>query len=109
MRYVDITLCRAKVFPFIHAYLSETEAAPNYEEEVLGMGQLEKVLTLVRQDEYYPRFADKAAYFLCGLAGAQYFSNGNKRLSDRNRWGVPDFASLKERVTEMFAYLYRAP
>lgn len=80
MRYVTLAICRAHVFPYIHKHLSKTEAAPEYENELQGMAQLEKVLTFVSDDAYYPTFAEKAAYLLCGLAGAQYFSNGNKRL-----------------------------
>ena len=79
MHYVDISLCRETIFPFIHEYLSEHESAPAYGEEERGMGELEKVLTFVRDDEFYPTFAEKAAYLICGLAGSQYFSNGNKR------------------------------
>lgn len=80
MEYVTLAICRAHVFPYIHKYLSRTEAAPDYENELRGMLELEKVLTFVHDDRYYPTFAGKAAYLLCGLAGAQYFSNGNKRL-----------------------------
>lgn len=80
MRYVSVEDCRRLVFPYIHRYLSAGEAAPDYEKEVSGMQELNKVLTLVKDDTYYRTFAEKAAYLVCGLAGAQYFSNGNKRL-----------------------------
>ena len=79
MQYVTLELCRAIVFPFIHARLTDAEAAPAYAYEEAGMQQLLKVLELVREDTYYPTFQEKAAYLFCGLAGAQYFSNGNKR------------------------------
>lgn len=35
----------------------------------------------MQNDLYYPAFADKCAYLICSIAGAQYFSNGNKRLA----------------------------
>ncbi len=68
-------------FGFIHDRLTEIEPAPDYEKEKTGMEQLEKVLTLVRSDEYYPTFWDKAAYLITSIAASQYFSNGNKRLA----------------------------
>lgn len=81
MRYVELENCKKVAFPYIHQHLSEDEPAPAYQEESTGLAELEKVLTLVRNDRYYPTFADKAAYLFCGIAGSQYFSNGNKRLS----------------------------
>lgn len=80
MRYITDAMCRELVFPFIHKYLSSAEAAPTYEFEAEGMEELEKVLSFIQDDRYYPTFAHKCAYLLCGCAAAQYFSNGNKRL-----------------------------
>lgn len=80
MRYVTIDKCREQVFPFIQEHLTKTEAAPDYEHETNGMEELEKVLSFVQDDTYYPSLAEKASYMLCSIAGAQYFSNGNKRM-----------------------------
>ncbi|MEX0636734.1 MAG: hypothetical protein WD135_08195 [Ferruginibacter sp.] len=80
MEYTTLDHCIDRVFPFIHAHLSEHEPAPEYEFINSGMGQLEKVLQLVQSDVYYPTFSDKCAYLLCSIAGSQYFPNGNKRL-----------------------------
>ncbi len=81
MLYVTLELCRKEVFPFIHQELTDAESAADYEYESEDMAELEKVLIFVRHDAYYPTFADKAAYLICSIAGSQYFSNGNKRLS----------------------------
>jgi len=80
MRYVTLDQCREQVFPFIQEHLTKTEAAPDYEHETSGMEELEKVLSFVQNDTYYPSLAEKASYILCSIAGAQYFSNGNKRM-----------------------------
>jgi prophage maintenance system killer protein len=81
MEYLDLQTCVEEVFPFIHALLTKKEPAPVYAREQNGMQELEKVLTFVRDDCFYPSFTDKAAYMICSIAGSQYFSNGNKRLS----------------------------
>jgi prophage maintenance system killer protein len=81
MRFVDLPRCVSVVFPFIHAHLSAHEPAPPYDEETEGLKALDTVLTLAREDRYYPTFAAKAAYLFCALAGAQHFTNGNKRLA----------------------------
>lgn len=80
MRYVSIEDCQRIVFPYIHRFLSTGEAAPDYEREESAMLELTKVLALVQDDTYYPSIVEKAAYLISGLAGSQYFSNGNKRL-----------------------------
>lgn len=80
MRYLDREFCRNVVFPFIHRNLTEHEPAPMYEQEQRGMNELEKVLTFMRDDQFYPAPEEKAAYLMCSIAGSQYFSNGNKRL-----------------------------
>lgn len=81
MEYIDLQTCVKEVFPFIHALLTREAPAPTYTDERNGMQELEKVLTFVRDDRFYPSFAEKAAYMICSVAGSQYFSNGNKRLS----------------------------
>lgn len=80
IRYLTIEDCKREVFTFIQAELTADEQAADYEHEP-GMAELQKVLTLMQADEYYPTFEQKAAYLLCSIAGSQYFSNGNKRLS----------------------------
>lgn len=80
MRYVGLDDCKKFAFPYIHRHLSAGEPAPAYEEEGAGLRELEKVLTLVRDDRFYRTLAEKASYLFCGIAGAQYFANGNKRL-----------------------------
>jgi len=79
--YCDIDICRRDIFPFIHRELTVEESAADYEFELNGMFELEKVLNFVREDGYYPTFQEKASYLICSIAGSQYFSNGNKRLS----------------------------
>lgn len=80
MNYLTLSDCRELVFPFIYEQLSEAEPTAAYEEIKEGMEQLEKVLTLVQHDSYYPTFADKCSYIFCSIVGSQYFPNGNKRL-----------------------------
>lgn len=69
------------IFQFIQDVLTEDEPAPQYADESTGVAELQKVLEFVQNDLYYPDFADKCAYLICSIAGAQYFSNGNKRLA----------------------------
>lgn len=80
MRSLDLEHCRRVVFPFIHRNLTAHEPAPLYEKEQRGMSELGKVLAFMRDRQFYPTAADKAAYLMCSIAGSQYFSNGNKRL-----------------------------
>ncbi len=80
MKYLSLQYCFENIFPFIHAFLTRDEAAPSYQNEEIGMKELNKILTFVQNDEYYPDFYYKAAYLVCSIAGAQHFSNGNKRL-----------------------------
>lgn len=81
IRYFGLRACKEYGFPYIYARLTTTEQAPNYEDEANGIAELEKVLSFVQNDLYYPTFAEKCAYLICSIAGSQYFSNGNKRLS----------------------------
>lgn len=80
MLYLTLDDCRRVVFTYIYSNLTAAEPAPNYEIEREGLAQLDKVLTLVRES-YYPTPYDKAVYIVSGIAGSQYFSNGNKRLA----------------------------
>ncbi len=81
MRFISTLDCIRLGFPYIHASLTLNEPAPKYEEDASGMGELEKVLSFIRSEEYYPTFEDKAAYLIASIAGSQYFQNGNKRLA----------------------------
>lgn len=81
IRYLTTEDCRMECFLYIWAELTADEQAPVYDQEPNGMAELEKVLTFVQADDYYPTFEEKAAYLLCSISGSQYFSNGNKRLS----------------------------
>jgi death-on-curing family protein len=81
IRYFDITACVQFGFPFILDELTQSEPAPDYLSETNGMKELGKVLAFVQSDEYYSSFSEKSAYLICSIAGSQYFSNGNKRLS----------------------------
>ena len=69
------------IFQFIQDVLTENEPAPQYQEESSGVAELMKVLEFMQNDLYYPTFAEKCAYLICSIAGAQYFSNGNNRLA----------------------------
>ncbi len=81
VRYFGINACKLYGFPYIYSELTESENAPDYESEPEGIAELEKVLEFVKNDSYYPNFSEKSAYIICSIAGSQYFSNGNKRLS----------------------------
>lgn len=81
IQYFGIEACKKYGFPYIYAKLTVSETAPDYKAEHDGMADLEKVLSLMRHDGYYPSFYDKAAYLITSIAGSQYFSNGNKRLA----------------------------
>jgi prophage maintenance system killer protein len=81
IRYFGLHACKEYGFPYIYARLTTAEQAPNYEDEASGIAELGKVLSFVQNDMYYPTFEEKCAYLICSIAGSQYFSNGNKRLS----------------------------
>src|SRR3989338_5329078 len=81
VRYFGIEACKMYGFPYIYSKLTDAEQAPDYEFELNGIAELEKVLEFVRNDSYYSSFEEKCAYLICSIAGSQYFSNGNKRLS----------------------------
>ncbi len=81
VKYFSIDECKQIVFPYIYVELTATEQAPQYEHEANGMAELGKVLEFVQNDVYYPSFDEKSSYLICSIAGSQYFSNGNKRLS----------------------------
>lgn len=80
MQYLEIEDCYAG-FAFIKKALTSFEPAPDYKSDQEGMAELKKVLYFVQQDEYYPTFVEKTAYIIYGIAGSQYFQNGNKRLA----------------------------
>jgi len=52
---------------------------PDYRHE--DDGSLNKCLDLVKNDDYYPGFLDKAAYLFVAIIKNHFFSNGNKRLA----------------------------
>ena len=52
---------------------------PDYSRE--DDGSLSKCLELVKNDDYYPGFFDKAAYLFASIIENHFFSNGNKRLA----------------------------
>ncbi len=81
IKYFGIGACIQFGFPYIYKELTAAEQAPDYESEATGIAELEKVLEFVKNDTYYPTFEEKSAYLMCSIAGSQYFSNGNKRLS----------------------------
>lgn len=51
---------------------------PDYRKE--NSQSLEKVLTLVQNDSYYPTVVGKAAYLFVSIIEGHIYSNGNKRL-----------------------------
>lgn len=81
IQYVTLEMCVRELFPYIHRKLAEEESAADYQSETNGMAELQKVLDLVQYNEYYATLEEKAPYLICSIAGSQYFSNGNKRLS----------------------------
>ena len=46
-----------------------------------GMGRLDSILTLVRDDDYYPEFVDKLTYLVYSVNKGHCFADGNKRTS----------------------------
>jgi prophage maintenance system killer protein len=105
------------VFRFIQDVLTEDEPAPQYAAESTGMAELTKVLEFVQNDSYYPAFPDKCAYLICSIAGAQYFSNGNKRLAvftlmqflllnDTEVWSADDdaFGALMHQIFPLYTW-----
>ncbi len=44
-----------------------------------GRGQLDSILFLVREDDYYPTFVDKLAYLVFSVNKGHCFTDGNKR------------------------------
>lgn len=45
------------------------------------MNSLKTVLELIKNDNYYPSFVEKAAYLFCSISQKHAFDNGNKRLA----------------------------
>lgn len=68
------------ILPVIDKLIPSDELFPSYVEELNAVNQLRKVL-LLAQEDYYETIHQKAAYIMTAIAGSQYFSNGNKRLS----------------------------
>jgi death on curing protein len=48
---------------------------------VRDSGQLECVLEMVRNDDYYPTFFDKLVYLIFSINRSHCFTDGNKRIS----------------------------
>lgn len=46
-----------------------------------GVKNLNAVISLIQNDNYYPRFLDKATYLFVAISTGHYFPNGNKRLA----------------------------
>jgi death on curing protein len=48
---------------------------------VINSGQLESVLSHIRNDDYYPEFADKLTHLIWGACKFHCFADGNKRIA----------------------------
>lgn len=99
MEYLDLQICVSDVFPFIHALLTKNEPAPAYTQEQSGMQELEKVLTFMRDDRFYPSFTEKAAYMMCSIAGRDHDWRP-QAMGLRGLHGTPG-----KGVCALFAYL----
>ena len=53
IRYLTMEDCKKEIFQYIHAELTADEQAADYEHEP-GIAELEKVLSFIQSDEYYP-------------------------------------------------------
>ena len=79
--YLKIIDCKTRCFPYIKDNLQYAESVPSYAKDQEGMNALESILAFVERDDYYPTFAEKAAYLFCSVANRHAFGNGNKRLA----------------------------
>lgn len=79
--YLEISDCISKCFPYIKENLQYAESVPSYERDQDGLNALKSILEFVKSDDYYPTFAEKAAYLFCSVANRHAFGNGNKRLA----------------------------
>lgn len=70
------------IFPNIREIIYDDDSKkPSYEDCSYGLFQLDCVLDLIKNDNYYPSFLKKAAYLFVAISTGHYFSNGNKRLA----------------------------
>lgn len=48
---------------------------------IINSGQLESVLDHIKNDDYYPSFADKLTHLIWGACKFHCFADGNKRIA----------------------------
>ncbi|ETK03585.1 death-on-curing family protein [Tannerella sp. oral taxon BU063 isolate Cell 5] len=62
-------------------YLKMIEASDGGFSGVRDEGGIRATLEFVRNDDYYPTFADKLSYLVFTFCSGHYFSDGNKRIA----------------------------
>jgi prophage maintenance system killer protein len=69
------------IFPNIREITYDDESKkPSYEDYQCGLSQLDCILDLIKNNNYYPSFFKKASYLFVAISTGHYFPNGNKRL-----------------------------
>lgn len=78
--YPSRLICLHILFPLIREQMVTSEPAPFYEDERVGLDQIDSVFELM-QSGYYEDELTQAAYLFCSVIDGHPFSNGNKRLA----------------------------
>ncbi len=73
---IYITIDQAKITHF-----KTIERSGGGMKEVIDINRLESVLTHMRNDDYYPNFADKLTHLFFSVCQFHCFADGNKRLA----------------------------
>lgn len=82
MTYLSLYDYFELIFPNIREITYDDESKkPSYEDCQNGLSQLDCVLSLIKNDDYYPSFLKKASYLFVAISTGHYFPNGNKRLA----------------------------
>jgi prophage maintenance system killer protein len=80
--YLDLDDFFIKIFPDIREVTYDDNPKKLYYENCKdGISQLDCVLSLIKNDDYYPSFIKKASYLFVTISTGHYFPNGNKRLA----------------------------
>jgi prophage maintenance system killer protein len=69
------------IFHDIRKLVYDDHTKPTYEKDLSGLEELASILEFVKNNDYYPTIAGKAAYLLVSISTGQKFGNGNKRLA----------------------------
>lgn len=81
MIHLEIKDYHEIIFNDIREIIYDDDGKPRYENCLDGMNKLESILTLIKNNTYYPDYHQKASYLSLALSTGHYFINGNKRLA----------------------------